>query len=458
MIQSIDEAKSFIYTLQGIRLMKLFIGGIHPKYNKVTRNDSIKVAPLPKKVILPLQQHTGAPCEPLVGKDDIVKVGQKIAGSKSFVSAPIHASISGKVLSIAKSKHPVLGECNAIVIEGDGNIEWDKSVKTRENMEQLGKDELRIIIKEAGIVGLGGAAFPTHVKLSPPPENKIDTAILNGAECEPYLTCDHRIMLEQTEKIIKGFQIIINILEAKNCYVGIEDNKEDAISLFEEKLQDMGLKDKIKVVRLKTIYPQGAEKNLIYSITGRKVPNKGGLPMDVGCVVHNVQTAKAIYDAVYDGKPLIERVITITGAVKEPKNLLVKIGTPLKDLIEFCGGYEGSIGKIISGGPMMGIAQYTDEIPIIKGSSGILVQREEVIKEEERDCIRCGRCVDKCPMLLMPTMIAQYAKNNDIDKAEEYFALDCYECGCCSYVCPSKIPLVHWIKYAKNELMKRKRK
>jgi len=212
---------------------------------------------------------------------------------------------------------------------------------------------------------------------------------------------------------------------------------------------------KIKIIRLKTIYPQGAEKNLIYSILGRKVPS-GGLPMDVGVIVQNVQTAKAIYDAVYEGKPLVERVVTVTGAVKEPKNLLVKIGTSVKDLIEFCGGYEGSVGKIISGGPMMGIAQDSDTIPIIKGSSGILVQRKEVIEEEERDCIRCARCVDKCPMNLMPTIISQYAQKDDFDNCKEYFALDCYECGVCSYVCPSKIPLVHWINYAKGELMKKK--
>lgn len=437
--------------------MKSFIGGIHPVYNKITRKDKIDVSPLPKRVILPLQQHTGAPCEPLVQTDDKVKVGQKIAGSKAFVSAPIHASISGNVLGIAKAPHPVLGECNSIIIESDGRVLWHESVRKRENVEELSKDELKQIIKEAGIVGLGGAAFPTYVKLSPPPEKKIDTVILNGAECEPYLTCDHRVMLEHTDQVIKGFEIIIKILEPKQSYIGIEDNKENAIALFEEKLQDTKLQDKIKLVRLKTIYPQGAEKNLIYSITKRKVP-AGGLPMDVGCVVQNVQTAKAIYDAVYECKPLIERVITITGAVKEPKNLLVKIGTPVKELIEFCGGYEDSIGKIISGGPMMGIAQYSDDIPIIKGTSGILVQREEILKEEERDCIRCGRCVDKCPMTLMPTMIAQYAQKDELDKCEGYFALDCYECGVCSYVCPSKIPLVHWIKYAKGELMKRKKK
>ncbi len=438
--------------------MASFIGGIHPVYNKITRKNKIEVTPLPKKVILPLQQHIGAPCESLVKEGDLVKVGQKIAESKGFVSAPIHASVSGKVLGIAKSPHPVLGECNSIIIESTGKIEWDESVKKRDNIENLTKDELKQIIKEAGIVGLGGAAFPTHVKLSPPQEKKIDTVILNGAECEPYLTCDHRLMLEQPEKIIKGFEIIIKILEPKQCYIGIEDNKENAIALFEEKLQDLNLQDKIKVVRLKTVYPQGAEKNLIYSIIKRKVPNAGGLPMDVGVVVQNVGTAKAIYDAIYDGKPLIERIVTVTGAVKEPKNLLVRLGTPVKDLIEFCQGYEGSTGKIISGGPMMGIAQYTDEIPIIKGSSGVLVQREEVIKEQERDCIRCGRCIDVCPMQLMPTMISQYAQKDDFDNANEYFALDCYECGCCSYVCPSKIPLVHYIKYAKAELMKRKKK
>ncbi|MBU1945887.1 MAG: electron transport complex subunit RsxC [Nanoarchaeota archaeon] len=436
-----------------------FLGGIHPKYNKVTRKKAIEIAPMPKKVIIPLQQHIGAPCEALVKVGDEVKIGQKIAESKGFVSAPIHASISGKVTGIAKMPHPVLNECNAIIIEADGKISWDGSVKKRENIEKLTKDELKNIIKEAGIVGLGGAAFPTHVKLSPPKEKPIDVVILNGAECEPYLTCDHRIMLEEVEKVIKGFQIIIRVLEPKESYIGIEENKEDAISKFEKKLKEMELSEKIKIVKLETIYPQGAEKNLIYSITKRKVPSSGGLPMDVGVVVQNVQTAKAIYDAVYEGKPLIERVITITGAVKEPKNLLVKVGASVKEIIEHCKGYDGAVGKLISGGPMMGIAQSTDDMPIIKGSSGVLVQREsDVCSGEERDCIRCGKCVDVCPMNLMPTLISQYVKKDDIDTANEHFALDCYECGCCSYICPSKIPLVHWIKYAKGELMKRKKK
>ncbi|MEA2036797.1 MAG: electron transport complex subunit RsxC [Nanoarchaeota archaeon] len=438
--------------------MSLFKGGIHPRYDKITRKSKIEVAPFPKKVVIPLQQHIGAPCDAIVELGDKVKIGQKIAESKAFVSAPIHSSISGIVKSIEKMPHPVLGECNAIIIESDGKIEWDSPIKRRDNVDKLTKDELKNIIKEAGIVGLGGAAFPTHVKLSPPPGKEIDTVILNGAECEPYLTCDHRMMLEKTEQIIMGFEIINKILEPDFCVVGIEDNKINAIALFEEKILDMNLGKKITIGKLDTIYPQGAEKNLIHSMIERKVPSAGGLPMDVGVIVQNVQTAKAIYDAVYEGKPLIERVVTITGAVKEPKNLLVKIGMPVKELIEFCKGYDGTTGKIISGGPMMGIAQYTDQIPIIKGSSGVLVQHEELLKEEERDCIRCGRCIDVCPMLLMPTMISQYAQKDDFDNCGEYFALDCYECGCCSYSCPSKIPLVHWIKYAKDQLMKRKKK
>jgi electron transport complex protein RnfC len=432
-----------------------FIGGIHPAYNKITRKEKIRTAPVPQKIVIPLQQHIGAGCEALVNVGDFVKAGQKIGESKSFVSAVVHSSVSGKVIGIEKAAHPTLIEGRAVIIESDGKSDWDQSIKKREH-EKLGKDELRKIIKEAGIVGLGGAAFPTHVKLTPPPGKEIDTVILNGAECEPYLTCDHRIMLEQAERVLKGFLIIIKILEPKNSFIGIEDNKENAILVLEEKIEGMKLKDKIKVVKLKTIYPQGAEKNLIYSITKRKVP-AGGLPMDVGVVVQNVQTAKAIYDAVYLGRPLIERVVTVTGAVKKPKNLLVRIGTPVRELIEFCEGIEGGVGKIISGGPMMGIAQYTDEVPIIKGSSGVLVQREELLSEEERDCIRCSRCIEVCPMQLMPTVIAQYAKKDDFEKAKENFALDCYECGCCSYVCPSKIPLVHWIKHAKTGLMKRKK-
>ncbi len=428
--------------------MKSFFGGVHPDYNKTTEHKKIEVAVLPKKVIIPLSQHTGAPCEALVKIGDIVKAGQKIAESKAFVSAPVHASISGKVIEIAKKPHPIAGESLAIVIESDGRLEYDKSVKPRDNVDDIDRKELINIIKEAGIVGLGGAAFPTHVKLSPPPEKKIDTIILNGAECEPYLTCDHRLMIEETGKIISGLRLIMKVLDVKKAFIGIESNKENAIVFMKDKSGN------IEVVPLKTKYPQGAEKILIYAITKRKVPS-GGLPMDVGVVVQNVGTAKAVYDAVYNGKPLIERCITVTGAVKEPKNLLVKVGNLFDELIAQCGGYKGEPAKLISGGPMMGIAQYTDEIPVIKGTSGILVldKKEEY---EERRCIRCAKCVDVCPVNLTPNMIMANAKNDRIDAAKSFNALDCFECGCCAFVCPSKIPLVQYIKYAKAEIMKKK--
>ena len=297
---------------------------------------------------------------------------------------------------------------------------------------------------------MGGAAFPTHVKLSPPQEKKIDTIILNGAECEPYLTCDHMLMLEKREDVIRGLKLIMKSLNAKKAYIGIEDNKGNAIDFISDALTEEDKKS-IEVIPLKTKYPQGAEKMLIYSITKRKVP-AGGLPMDVGCVVSNVQTAKAVYDAVYEGKPLIERVITITGDVNEPKNMLIKIGTQFKELIGQCSSYKGEPKKVINGGPMMGIAQVTDNVPVIKGTSGILVLAD-IEKYEEERCIRCARCVDACPMLLMPTTIAQYSDKEDYDMAEKYFAMDCFECGCCAFICPSKIPLVEKIKKAKAKIM-----
>jgi electron transport complex protein RnfC len=430
-----------------------FSGGVHPPYSKLTKRGKIEIAKLPKKVILPLRQHIGAPCKPLVRIGEHVKVGQKIADNDAFVSAPIHASISGRVTEIGEKPHPVLGKCKAIVIESDGKVDWFDEHK---KIDPSSIDNLRKIIKEAGIVGLGGAAFPTHVKLSPPEGTIIDTIILNGAECEPYLTCDHILMIAKPEDILKGFLIIKKILNAKKAIVGIEDNKANAIHFIKEVIADKKLG--IEVISLPTKYPEGAEKQLIYALTGRKVP-PGGLPKDVGVVVQNVQTAKAVYDAVVENKPLVDRVVTVTGAVKEPKNLLVKIGTPFKDLIEQCGGALGDVGKIISGGPMMGIAQSTDEVPVIKGTSGILVQlMADINLEEEQDCIRCSKCVDVCPMFLMPTMIATYSKKKMIDRAEEYNPLDCFECGCCDYACPCKIPLLKYIKKAKEEIIAKTKK
>ena len=432
-----------------------FKWGVHPPERKLSKKSEIKQAEMPKKVVIPLSQHIGAPCKPLVRVGDEVKIGQKIAESEAFCSAPIHASISGKVIEIGKKPHPCAGEGMAIVIESDGKMIWDESVKSRENVDALSSKELIEIVKQAGIVGMGGAMFPTFIKFCPPEGTKIDTIILNGAECEPMLTCDHRLMLEHTEEIIKGLKLIMKMSGAEKAIIGLEDNKPDAIKVLEEKTAK---ESAIKVVGLKTRYPQGAEKMLIYSLTGRKVPC-ACLPLDVGVIVNNVGTAKAIHDAVYKGKPLIERVLTVTGDVKKPQNLLVKVGTSFSELIKQCDGFNGDPAKILNGGPMMGIAQATDEVPVLKGTSGILIQsRRNVVKEEERVCIRCGKCIESCPMEIMATTISNFAKHDRIDDAEENNAMDCIECGCCSYECPSKIPLVHWIKYAKAEINKKRAK
>ena len=431
------------------------IRGVHPPERKLSKKSEIKQAEMPKKVVIPLSQHTGKPCSPIVNVGDEVKIGQKIAQADAFVSAPIHASISGKVTEIGKKPHPGAGEGMAIVIESNGKMIWDESIKPRENVEALSSKELIEIVKQAGIVGMGGAMFPTHVKFCPPEGKKIDTIILNGAECEPMLTCDHRLMLEHPDEIIKGLKLIMKMAGAEEAIIGIEGNKPDAIKVLTEKTAK---EPAIKVVGLKTKYPQGAEKMLIYALTQRKVPC-GGLPLDIGIIVNNIGTAKAIHDAVYQMKPLIERVVTVTGDVKKPQNLLAKVGTSFSELIKQCGGIKGEPAKIINGGPMMGIAQGTDEVPVLKGTSGILVQnKKSLVEEEERVCIRCGKCIESCPMEIMPTTITNYAKHDRIDDAEENNAMDCIECGCCAYDCPSKIPLVHWIKYAKAEISEKRAK
>ena len=431
-----------------------FKGGIHPKYNKITASKKIEVASLPNKIVLPLSQHVGAPCDPIVNVGDIVKTGQKVAESKAFVSAPIHSSISGTVKAIEDLPHPISGKpTKSIVIESD---EKDEKVEmSKREYENLSTDELKGIIKEAGVVGLGGAAFPTHVKLSPSPEKKIDTLIINGAECEPFLSTDHRLMLEKSNELLAGIRIIRKILGVKETIIGIEKNKADAIKLLTEKCSGQN----IKVVALETKYPQGGEKTLIYAITEKKVP-AGGLPMDVGCVVQNIGTCIAVYEAVVLSKPLYERVITVTGRVADSKNLLVRNGTLVKDIIPQVDGYYGEPKKLLMGGPMMGFALPTDDLPVIKGTSGITVFNEEDIDEsrETLECIRCGKCVQNCPMNLHPSLIAKYAQKERIDDAEQKFAMDCFECGCCSFNCPSHIPLVHWIRYAKSEIMKKRAK
>ncbi len=430
--------------------IRSFRGGVHPPEEKITSSLPIQEMPLPKKVVILLSQHTGAPAKPVVKVGDRVKIGQKIGEAQGPISSTIHASLSGKVVDISDHSHPLGPPSLAVTIESDGRDEYHPKIKHNNDYFRLHPNEIREIVREAGIVGLGGAAFPTHVKLSPPEDKWIDTVILNGCECEPYLTCDHRLMIEKIYEIVQGLKIIAKTLEVTSCYIGIERNKRDAIKAMREEIRNEA---NMEVIPLKTKYPQGSEKQLIKAILNREVPS-GGLPLDVGVIVQNVGTALAISEAVRKGRPLIERVVTVTGkGIKHPANLRVRIGTLFQDLIDYCGGFRGRPGKIIMGGPLMGFNQYTTLVPVIKGTTGILVLlKEEVVEISERSCIRCSRCVDVCPVDILPNLIAQYARKDRFDWAEEYGILDCMECGVCAYVCPAKIPLVQLIKYAKVQL------
>lgn len=433
-----------------------FKGGIHPPhYKEYSEKAEIEKAEEPKVVIIPMQQHIGAPCEPIVKVGDKVKLGQKIGEAKAFVSAPIHATVSGTVKRVAPMDTPT-GNAMCIIIESDGLNEVDENVKPKGNIEELTKEEIVSIIKEAGITGQGGAGFPTHVKLSPPPDKKIDTVILNGAECEPYLTADHRVMLEQPEKVVYGLKALMKAVGVNKGYIGIENNKPDAIAAIMKAIEN---EENIEVVSLVAKYPQGDEKRLINAITGREVPS-GGLPMDVGVIVNNVGTAVAVANAMQTGMPLVERIVTVTGsAINTPKNLLVRIGTPFKDIIEQCGGYKGTLGKLVMGGPMMGLAQFTDEVPAIKGTSGILVLNEMDARIPKPDpCIRCAKCVEICPVNLQPLFISQLSLKGMYDDTQKYHVLDCIECGSCSYICPSKRPLLESIRVAKKEVIAKRRK
>lgn len=426
----------------------LFRGGIHPhdrKHNTAAK--PIEVAPLPPKVIIPVSQHIGAPGAALVKKGDLVKKGQMIAASDNYVSAPVHASISGKVADVAVYPDTVKGKCLSVVIESDGLDEWAAGLPLSRNWRELGKDELLDIIRQAGLVGLGGATFPTHVKQSPPPNKEINFLILNGAECEPYLTADHRVMLEYADRLVTGTQISMKILGVDKGYIGIEDNKADAVQIMRQAFANTS----VEVVQLPTRYPQGAEKMLIKAITGREVPS-GGLPMDVGVVVQNVSTIVAICDAVTQGIPLIERVVTVTGsAVAEPKNLLLRIGTSFAEAVAQCGGFKVQPEKIIMGGPMMGIAQYSLDVPVSKGTSGIVALGPSEVKVEMAwPCIRCGSCVDACPMGLNPSLLSVLGNLSLYQEAvQEYHLLDCIECGTCAYVCPANRPIVQYIRTLK---------
>ncbi len=409
--------------------------------------------PPPEKVFIPLHQHFGAPAEPLVKKGDEVFFGQKIGEAKTLFSASVHASVSGKVVSVDGYNHPLGKPVLSVGLANDGEDRMAPEMLETDDPLSLTPDQIRKKVREAGIVGLGGAAFPTAVKITPPKDKPIDTIIINGCECEPFLTADYRLMQEYPDDILRGAELVKKATGATRILVGIEDNKKEAFDLLRQKVAS----SLIEVVLTKTKYPQGAEKNLIYALLQREVP-RGGLPFDVGVVVQNVGTTKAIWDAVKKGKPLVERALTVSGnGIKEPKNLLVRIGTPFQAAIDFCGGLKEAVNTVIAGGPLMGLAQWALDTPVIKGTSGILVWSSPK-PAAEFPCIRCARCIEHCPMGLAPTQLMKYVKYAQLSEAEKWGVLDCVECGCCQYSCPAKIPLVHWIRLGKNQVMSLKRK
>ncbi|MGD2294453.1 MAG: electron transport complex subunit RsxC [Candidatus Aminicenantes bacterium] len=428
---------------------KSFSHGIHPPEHKdLTEAKPLEAMPPPEKVCIPLHQHFGSPAKPLVQKGDEVSRGQKIGEATALFSAAVHASVSGKVTAVEGYNHPLGKPVLSIVIASDGEDRLVSGLTGTDDPLALNPEQIRNKVKEAGIVGLGGAAFPTAVKLNPPKDKPIDTVIINGCECEPLLNADYRLMMEYSDDILNGAELVRIATGAKRVLVGVEDNKKDAFALFQEKTAG----SPVGVFLLKTKYPQGAEKNLIHALLRREVP-KGGLPFDVGVVVQNVGTTKAIWDAVSKGLPLYQRALTVSGAgIKEPKNLMVRIGALFKDVLAFCGGYDEEANILVMGGPMMGLAQWTTEVPVIKGTSGIL-SWPAPSSTFEHNCILCARCVDHCPMILVPTQLMKYAKHGYFKEAESWGILDCVECGCCQYICPAKIPLVHWIRSGKHSIM-----
>ena len=420
-----------------------YYGGVHPTERKErTEHLALKSFPDSAEVVIPLSMHAGAPANPVVQVGDTVKVGQKIGEPAAFISAPVHSSVSGTVTAIEERGHATRGTCLSVVIKSDGKNTLDESVKPHKSLEELTPDEIVEIVKEAGIVGMGGAGFPTSVKLKP--AKPVDTILLNGCECEPLLTADHRVLLEFADDVIYGLKAILKAVGAEKGVIVIEDNKPDAIELMKEKTADL---ENIEVVVAKTKYPQGAEKMLIKRVTGRKVPS-GGLPADVGCVVSNISTTKAISDAIQKGLPLIERVVTVTGEhVKNPGNFIVKIGTNTGDLLNYCDAELGEDITVKAGGPMMGFVLSDVNVPIMKGSNGIIaVDTDHTV---EQPCIKCGRCMDVCPMELSPLYFAKYADEENWQGMKEKNVMDCVECRCCEYICSSKIPLVTKIKAGK---------
>ncbi|NPV60926.1 MAG: electron transport complex subunit RsxC [Actinobacteria bacterium] len=435
---------------------KTFAGGIHPPYNKeLASGKAIRACPIPPEVYIPLSQHIGAPNEALVAAGDRVELGQRIGSSDAFVSAPVHSSVAGTVKEVAEITGFTGAKVKCVVITPDAD-QPEFAKQQGKDLEAYSDEEIRAIAREAGLVGMGGAAFPTHVKLAPPKDKPVDTVIINACECEPFLTCDHRLMLERPADLVAGLKLLMKAVGARDGIIGIEANKMDAV---EEMRKAASGADGIKVEVLDVKYPEGAEKMLIFALTGRKVP-PGKLPSEVGCLVQNVGTAVALYEAAAWGKPLYERVVTVTGdGISEPGNLLVRIGTPIQALIDACGGFKGDLAKIVMGGPMTGWAQPDAKAPVVKGTSGVLALTADVVDvAEEHECVRCAKCVDVCPMFLQPNFIVQAVKREEWDKAEMWGALDCFECGCCSFTCPAYIPHVTYVRKAKADIGALKRK
>ena len=434
-----------------------FRGGIHPYEGKELSKDHPIEKYLPKgDLVYPLSQHIGAPSVPCVKKGDTVLAGQKIADAGGFVSVPLHASVSGTVKGIEKRLNATGSMVDCIVIENDQQYQETEFQEAR--LEDLTKEEILNRIKEGGVVGMGGAGFPTHVKLAPKDPSKIEYILVNGAECEPYITSDYRRMIEEPEKVVKGLQVILTLFDSAKGYICIEDNKPDCIAKMKELVKNI---DRIEVKEMMTKYPQGGERTLIYAATGREI-NSTMLPADVGCVVDNVETVISVYKAVILGRPVNSRVVTVTGdGIKEPKNLLVLAGTDMSELVDTAGGLKAKIAKAISGGPMMGFALYDLHVPCTKTTSAFLFLEHDAVSEAQEiqtACINCGRCVSVCPGHVLPARLAKLAERGDMAGFEALDGMECCECGCCSYICPAKRPLTQSIKSMRKMVLASRRK
>ena len=434
--------------------MKTFrIGGVHPAENKLSAGKAIKPLALPRQAVFPLSQHIGAPAVPVVKKGDAVKVGTKIAEAGGFVSAPVYSSVSGKVNKIDAVVDASGYRKPAIYIDVEGD-EWEESIDRSSTLIKecsLSPEEIVARIKDAGIVGMGGAGFPTHVKLTPPPGCKAECLIVNGVECEPYLTADHRLMLEKPDEILVGVSILMKAAKVTRAYIAIENNKPDAIRLLSDKATYF---QGIEVVPLKVKYPQGGEKQLIDAVIRHQVPAPPALPIHVGAIVQNVGTVYAVYEAVQKHKPLFERIVTVTGkSLKDPSNFLTRMGTPMSQLIEAAGGMPEDTGKIIGGGPMMGKALMHADVPICKGSSGVLLMNgKEAKRTVPQPCIRCAKCVSVCPMGLEPYLLATCSARGDWERVEHEMIMSCIECGSCQFTCPSHRPILDNIRLGKGKV------